>query len=113
MGMVNSSKGEGKILSPLILGCCSLSLVATMSFQPNLDPCENPIMYHAKTLILAFAMSSPMMIVPNLGVMIDPFQVIKSLTNFLFMQQLGTCLTNMFFTTWACHIHIQVSSPYE
>jgi hypothetical protein len=35
------------------------------------------------------------------------------LTNFLFMQQLGTCLTNMFFTTWACHIHIQVSSPYE
>lgn len=45
MGMVNSNKGEGKILSPLILGRCSLSLVAIMSLQPNLDPCESPIMY--------------------------------------------------------------------
>jgi hypothetical protein len=57
------------------------------------------MMLIAKTLILAFAMSSPMMIVPNLGVMIDSFQVIKSLIDFLFMQQLGTCFTNMFFTT--------------
>jgi hypothetical protein len=57
------------------------------------------MMLIAKTLILAFAMSSPMMIVPNLGVMIDSFQVIKSLIDFLFMQQLGTRFTNMFFTT--------------
>jgi hypothetical protein len=101
MGMVNSSKGEGKILSPLILGRCSSSLVAIMSLQPNLDPCENPlcIMLINKTLILAFAMSNPMMIIPNLDVMINPFQIIKSLIDFLFMQQLGTCLTNMFFTT--------------
>ncbi len=56
------------------------------------------VMLIAKTLILAFAMFSPMMIVRNLGVMIDPFQVIKFLNDFLFMQQLGTCLTNIFFT---------------
>jgi hypothetical protein len=56
------------------------------------------MMLIAKTLILAFAMLSPMMIVLNLGVMIDPFQVIKSLNDFLFMQQLGTSLINMFST---------------
>ncbi len=56
------------------------------------------MMLIAKTLIFAFAMFSPMIIVPNLGVMINPFQVIESLNDFLFMQQLGTCLTNMFFT---------------
>jgi hypothetical protein len=43
MGMVNSSKGEGKLLSPLIVGHCYLSLVAITSLKPNLGSCENPI----------------------------------------------------------------------